>query len=153
MRIYLVRHGKAVSEAEDPSCPLSSEGREQVEKVAQFLKRMNTKVELIECSRKKRAIETAAIIAGNINAADKVVQRDGLQPTDPLAVVLEDLRSAKKNRMLVGHLPYMENMASALLVGSSSRLNLHIRPGTVVCLSGGSDFSWEIKWMVYPALL
>lgn len=153
MRIYLVRHGKAVSEAEDPSCPLSSEGREQAEKAAHFLKRMNTRVDLIECSRKKRAIETAAIISAGINAADKVVQRDGLQPNDALAVVLEDLRSAKGNRMLVGHLPYMENMASALLVGSSSRLNLHFRPATVVCLSGGGDFSWEIEYMVHPDLL
>ena len=61
MKLYLVRHGEAVCDESDPR--LSTDGRQAVEKVAEYLYRKMITVERIECSMKRRALETAEAIA------------------------------------------------------------------------------------------
>ena len=150
MRLYLVRHGDALSSSEDPGCPLSPEGREEVKKVARLLGRMKVRVGRIECSTKQRAMETAEILSRSVGAKDQVFPREGLKPGDGLGPVLQDLRGVSEDRMLVGHLPYMEYMASTLLTGSSSRLRIRFGTATVACLQGGGRHPWELLWMVTP---
>ena len=153
MKLYLVRHGEPLSRAEDPRCSLSPAGRAQVRKVAGMLVRMNVRVGLIECSTKQRAKETAEILADAIGARDRVVSRKGLAPNDSIETVQKDLMEASEDRMLVGHLPYMEATASALLGGPKSRIQVSLSPGAMLCLSGDPGVSWRLDWMVYPEML
>lgn len=153
MKVYLVRHGDALSEAEDPRRSLSPAGRAQVSKVAGVLARMRVRVGRIECSTKQRALDTAEIIAAAIDGKDRLVPREGLAPNDAIERVLKELRAAGEDRMLVGHLPYMGYMASALLGGSSSGLRFSISPATVLCLSSGTGRSFTLDWMLRPELL
>lgn len=152
MKIYLVRHGDALSESTENGRPLSPHGREQVEKVGACLARMNIEVESIECSTKLRAYETAQILARHLGSTDKVAERKGLKPNDSLGAVLSDLQEARGDRMLVGHLPYMEYMASALLVGAEARVNLAVRPATCLCFSGRFGSPFILEWMIGPDL-
>ena len=115
MRIYLVRHGSAVSEQEDPSRPLSSEGRRDIELVARTLGIMNLKVDTIFHSGKLRAEQTAQIIAGAIEVRNGVKKTSGLAPNDEPAEVLALIEAADDDIMLVGHLPHLDNLLKALV--------------------------------------
>jgi len=128
-------------------------GRAQVRKVAGMLSRMKIRVGLIECSTKQRAIQTAEILADAIGARDLVVPRQGLAPNDGIRTVQNGLMEASDDRMLVGHLPYMEAMTSALLGGPRSRIQVSFSPATMLCLSGEPGLSWRLDWMVSPELL
>jgi phosphohistidine phosphatase len=114
---------------------------------------MKIRVDRIECSTKTRAMETAEILSRSVGATAHVVPREGLKPGDSLSPVLQDLRGVTEDRMLVGHLPYMEYMASTLLAGSSSRLKIRFGTATVVCLQGGDRLPWELLWMVTPEMV
>lgn len=148
MKLYLVRHGEALTEESDPR--LSPEGREAVEKVAEYLAGRKITVDRIECSMKRRALETAETIARAVGASHKVVQREGLKPNDDIAVIMEDLRGSKGDRMLVGHMPYMAKLAAALLAGSWPGQQVEFRTATAVCLTGDGKSGWELEWKIDP---
>jgi phosphohistidine phosphatase len=111
---------------------------------------MDVKVDRIECSTKRRAFETAQILAQKLGCIDKLAERQGLKPNDPLSKVLDDLKTSSEDRMLVGHLPYMELMTSRLMAGSSGRLSIAFMPATCVCLTGRPGYPFIMEWMITP---
>ena len=54
MYVYLVQHGKAKSAEEDPNRGLSDEGRNEIQRVAEFLSELRITVSLIQHSGKTR---------------------------------------------------------------------------------------------------
>jgi len=70
MRLYLIQHGIALPESEDPQKGLSDKGVVQTQKMAEFLRRQDTKVNLIWHSKKLRAVQTAQIFSQHITAAE-----------------------------------------------------------------------------------
>ena len=53
MQIYLMQHGQALSEEIDPQRHLSPEGRAQIEKTSNALKRMGVSFDLLTFPQKK----------------------------------------------------------------------------------------------------
>ena len=66
MNIYLVRHGEAVSEKLDPKRPLTSSGREEVQRIGRLAAAKNVKVSAIFHSGILRAKQTAEILAEHL---------------------------------------------------------------------------------------
>ena len=66
MRLYLVQHGAAKSEAEDPQRGLTDEGQRTVERMADFLAALRLPLDRIEHSEKMRARQTAEILAARL---------------------------------------------------------------------------------------
>ena len=64
MALYLVQHGQSHSKDTDPAQGLTEEGRATVTRIASVAKGYNVPVACILHSGKKRARETAEIIAG-----------------------------------------------------------------------------------------
>jgi phosphohistidine phosphatase SixA len=60
MQLYLVQHGAAKSEAEDPQRSLTIEGANTVERMAKYLSSLRLHVVRIEHSGKERAGQTPA---------------------------------------------------------------------------------------------
>ena len=77
---------------------------------------IRVKVSLIRQSGKKRARQTAEILADALNPASGVAEVGGLKPLDDVAAVAAAIDAAA-NTMLVGHLPFMERMTSFLVTG------------------------------------
>jgi phosphohistidine phosphatase len=155
MRIYLVQHGEAASEEVDPRRSLTEKGVKDVEKVASFVKPLRLRVDSIWHSGKTRAVQTADILATSIILNRHLLQRSGLAPNDPVGPIVEELASFHEDLMIVGHLPFLSRLASALAAGDESREIVAFRQGGMVCLgkeaAGGSR--WKIEWMVVPDLL
>jgi broad specificity phosphatase PhoE len=87
MRVYLVRHGEAKPKEVDPERGLTAAGRREVEAVARSVAGAAAGVPRIWHSGKRRAAETAEILAQFLStpheAAPESRARQGLDPDDP----------------------------------------------------------------------
>ncbi len=149
MKLYLVRHGEAISKEIDPTRPLTEKGQNDVKKVAAFLKD-KCKVTCIRHSGKTRALQTAEILGAALNPPEGVIRVEGLAPNDPIEPLQRELSEMEGSLMVVGHLPYLAKLTPALLTGSVQNL-ITFQKGGVVCLN--RQEGWQIEWMIIPNLL
>lgn len=152
MKLYLVQHAKAASKQDDPERPLTEEGLRDIRKVAAFIKSLDLCVDYLWHSGKKRALQTAEILA-KVVRANTLAARDGLGPTDNIAALVDELASATADIMIVGHLPFLARLASVLLTGSESAQTVAFQRGGIVCMNRSDDNQWQIDWMLVPELL
>ena len=149
MPLFLVQHGKKNPEHLDPEKGLSAEGSREVERSAGVLRTHGVPVSEIWHSGKKRARQTADIIAGYLGEDVKVKEKEGLGPLDDVTSLNPD---PDKNLLMVGHLPFMERLVSSLVTGSPDHPPLvKFQNGGVVALErDGETGSWYIKWTLFP---
>ena len=153
MKLYLIQHGQAASPDVDPQRPLTEEGVRDVRKVAAFIKPLKLRVDCLWHSRKKRAVQTAEILAEVVSANEGRVERDGLAPNDDVAAVKDEIVFAQQDVMIVGHLPFVSKLASLLLTGDESAGVVAFKQGGIVVLSSSEDNHWQVDWMVIPDLI
>lgn len=150
MALYLVQHGKSYPKDQDPEQGLTPEGKAEVQRLAEVARNYGVPVRLIRHSGKKRAWETAAILAAALNPSQGVQEMAGLNPLDDVTRLASQLGSAQ-NLMLVGHLPFMERLASYLIIKDIALRVIKFQNGGIVCLDqeleGGP---WFIKWTLMP---
>ena len=149
MRLYLVRHGDAVSKDVDPERPLSETGCGQVQDVAVLLGRAGIRVSEIIHSGKRRAEETAEILAGAVKS-ERLVVAAGINPNDSTEEFSGAIDSWTDDRMVVGHDPFMSKMVSRLVAGDEDKSILKFYPAMVVCLR--REETWLIDFVISPQL-
>ena len=151
MSLLLVQHGKNNPKRLDPEKGLSPEGSKDVERSAGVLRAHGVPVSTIWHSGKKRARQTADIMAGYLGRDIAVKEREGLAPLDDVTKLDPD---PDKNIMLVGHLPFMERLVSSLLTDSPDHPPLvKFQNGGVVALDRDEKSgSWYIKWTLFPEI-
>ena len=153
MRIYLVQHGEAVPAEVDPERPLSAAGEADVRRLAAVLRRRGVGVARILHSGKRRAEQTAEVLAGALGPKLQPEARAGLNPNDSNAGVAQEAAGWEQDTMLVGHLPFMARLASRLIAGREDAGVVAFQPGSVVCLERTDQRAWTIAWMLRPELL
>ena len=151
MRLYLVQHGAAVDKDIDPQRPLSEQGVIDVKAIAGVLRHAGIRVERTWHSGKRRAEQTAEILATKVAKAAAVEPVDGISPNDPVAVFAEDADVWNQDTLVVGHLPFMARLVSLLTTGDPDQAVVSYAPGSVVCLER-RDTSWVLLWMLRPEL-
>ncbi|MGH7796854.1 MAG: phosphohistidine phosphatase SixA [Candidatus Binatia bacterium] len=149
MNLYLVRHGDAVSAAENPQRPLSSAGRQRVEQTARFAVERRIQVSAIYHSGVLRAQETAEILAEHVKPASGTAQLSGLLPEDDPVVIQAEIDGVTDSILLVGHLPFMSRLAGLLVSGDPEQAVVEFFPATMVCFSKLAA-QWEISWRIVP---
>jgi len=153
MKLYLVQHGEAKPKEEDPDRSLTDGGRQDVERVANFLKGTGAEAKRVIHSGKLRAKQTAEILKDAIAAKGKLEAHDGISPNDEPGPLAEEARKWTDDTMVVGHLPFMSRMVSLLITGEAVVPIASYDPGSVVCLDKGENGTWTICWMLRPELL
>jgi phosphohistidine phosphatase len=153
MRLYLVQHAKAAVKEVDPERSLTEQGRQEIKKVAAFVKPLNLRVDCLWHSGKTRAAQTAEVLAETIKVKEDTTAHDGLGPNDDVSALREELAATDKDVMIVGHLPFLSKLASSLSTGDESANIVAFRNGGVVCLRRGEDSRWQVDWVVTPELL
>ena len=153
MKLYLVQHAKAASKDVDPERPLTKEGRQDIQKVAKFIKPLNLSVDYLWHSTKTRAIQTAEILAEVIKINKEKIERQGLAPNDNVTAIKDELASAQQDTMIVSHMPFVSKLASLLLTDREFAGTVAFRQGGIVTLSSSEPNQWQIEWMVIPELL
>jgi phosphohistidine phosphatase len=157
MELYLVQHGDAFREQEDPERRLTAQGEETVRRVAAAAVRIGLSPSEIRHSGKRRAAQTAEILARALGRGDRIVAAPGMAPNDDVHPVAEALRNLAEPLMLVGHLPFLSRLASLLLIGDPERSLIRFANGGIVCLdqddaSGGEAATWSVAWYLHPRL-
>lgn len=131
MQLYLMQHGQAVPETENPEQPLSREGVAQIKAAAAAMKKLGIAPDLILCSPKKRSHQTAALVAEGVNYPySDIVESDTVKPSAPADETVSFLRQnpACKSVLIAGHMPSLANIAS-LLLGGDTPVQLRIENG------------------------
>ncbi len=150
MKLYLVQHGEAMSEAEDPLRGLTPKGENEIKKVAHVAKQMGLNPSKIFHSGKLRAEQTADILG---KALDRPVEATkGLAPMDDVLPWADKIDQSAEDWMLVGHLPYMEKLASFLITGDEDIRPVLFRFGAINCLEQKENKRWAIRWILTPEM-
>lgn len=153
MALYLVQHGKSLSEEQDPERGLSQEGYTDVNRIAEVARSYGVQPAAIKHSGKKRARQTAEMFAeALLGDANKTEPIAGIGPLDDVVAVANTLKTGD-NLMLVGHLPFMERLTGFLVTGSAERLVFKFQNGGIVCLDKDPDARWWfLKWTLMPRI-
>ena len=153
MKLYLVRHGQAVSSEVDPQRPLSQQGRADVEKVALFIKPLDLSVEHARHSGKLRAAQTAEILAEAVEVQKDCSPRQGLRPNDDITTIADELEAYNTDLMIVGHLPFLGYLTSLLVAGKENANVAAFDAGAIACLNRSNPGQWQIEWIITPELI
>jgi len=150
MALFLVQHGKSLPKDKDPSKGLSDEGIAETKRIADAAKGYGVHAAGIVHSGKTRARQTAEIFASALRPKDGLQESRGMNPLDNVADYAKTIDSSK-DRMLVGHLPFMEKMASHLITGATQSPVFKFQNSGIVCLDQDPDSRrWVIKWTLMP---
>jgi phosphohistidine phosphatase len=152
MDLYLVQHGEAKPEAEDPERPLTDRGVEMVRRMASWAAQVGLKVDQIRHSGKRRAQQTAHLLGERLIPSKGVIAVEGLKPNDDVGPVAEALQAEHGPVLLVGHLPFLSRLASLLVVGKPEAEIVRFQQAGIVCLVR-QEAKWSVNWVMTPGLL
>lgn len=152
MEVYLVQHGEAKPESEDPERPLTGKGRAEVESVARHVAGLGVTVARILHSGRLRAKQTAEIFAQHLVPPEGVLEQKGLGPLDDPQEAKRLIQQAKRPLMVVGHLPHLSRLTALLISGDPEKEVVRFSMGGIVYL-GKNDDGWSIGWALVPRLV
>ncbi len=152
IQLYLMQHGEARPEQEDPARPLTDRGRAEVERIARAAARLDLGLVQLFHSGKLRARQTAEIVAACLEPPPALAEMSGLGPNDDPRIAAETVAVPSGPRLFVGHLPHLSRLASQLILGDRDREVVAFRMGGLICLSHGED-GWRLAWALPPDLV
>ncbi len=152
MDLYLMQHGAATAEAENPDRPLTAEGRDDVERVATRARAAGVRADRCLHSGKLRAEQTAAILAEALESTCE--SRAGMNPGDSVAPLARRLgEQADGTVVIVGHLPFLDRLASLLVAGREDGQVLRfVNAGLVRLVPKSSGTGFAVAWVLVPDL-
>lgn len=152
MLLYLVQHGEAKREDEDPARGLTDKGFKDVARTAIYAQDLGLKVSVIHHSGKTRALQTAQILTDYLKPGKGMSQADHLAPMDDPGAWAGRIAGMHEDFMLVGHLPYMAKLAGLLLCGDKEKMPIDFKMGGIACLQRFDDNRWAVEWMIVPEM-
>jgi phosphohistidine phosphatase len=157
MRLYLIRHAHAVDADEDTERPLSPKGREQVKRLAAFLRESKTlQPEEIWHSPLLRSRQTAKLLAKKLELPAPLIEVEGLEPEDDARATVLRVKNLRRVVAIVGHEPHLSALASELVANTPKTSAFVLRKSSVLALErdrGGRGSRWVVRWQVSPELL
>ncbi len=151
MRLYLVQHGEAVPESQDPERPLSARGLRDMQKLGAFLQRAPLPGLRVLHSGKTRARESAEILAAALRALPEPYP--GIGPKDAIEPLIEAAHRWEMDTLVVGHLPFLARAVAQLVTGDLECNLVGFQPGSLVCLERDPACAWTLAWMTRPEIL
>ena len=153
MRLYLVQHGDALSKQADPQRPLSEAGRRQVAAMGRLLASAGIRPTRVVHSGKRRAQETAELLAAACAAEEAAAAMAGLGPKDPGGAARPRPRGWATDTMLVGHLPFLAGSPGVWSPATRTWRWPPSSPGRCCASSRQSSGAGRSLWMVRPELV
>jgi len=119
MNLFILRHGKAEKSSDDThdaARALTRDGKEEVKKVAQWMKKNKFRFDTIATSPLKRARGTAKIVAAVLDQKDRLVVWDELAPGGDLDTVCYHASGYGDHAsvLVIGHEPGLSMLISKI---------------------------------------
>lgn len=163
MELFILRHGEAgqrsSSMAGDRKRPLTSSGKLEISEIANALKIIDLKFDLIITSPLKRASETAMIVAKVFKIGNKVQVWNELAPEGQKTDLYRKLSELREEYvvLMVGHQPLLGHITNDIIhKGKSSPCNLLLKKGGIVrirLLRKSNAPRGELRWLLTPRIL
>lgn len=152
MALYLVQHGKALPKTEDPEKGLSAEGKAETLRIAKVANTYSVNVSEIRHSGKKRARETAEILAAEMSPENGVSVMQGVNPLDDVHAINTRI-SLEQDIMLVGHLPFLERLIGLLVCDDPDRTVFKLQNSGILCIDRVEGVGNPvIRWGLMPSV-
>jgi len=148
-----MQHGDALDKNVNALRPLSDRGRQDVQKVADFLKTKDFAVNEIWHSGKLRSRETAELLKKGACPEATLVEHRELEPEQLAKNTLKLIKKLEKDLVIVGHLPHLARLVGLLVCGDEKCEPVLFHKGSVLALERIEDVCWQICWMITPNLL
>ena len=155
MELYLVRHGLAVDLGEqgtssDAERMLTAKGEKRTRRTAKALQELKCIPAKICTSPLVRAAQTADIICRILIPKKEATPGEYLKPDASIAAGIAAIRAMRVGSViLVGHMPHLSRLASAVLTGDEAALFLDFDKSGVCCIvwegsqqKGGARLRW-----------
>jgi phosphohistidine phosphatase len=143
--------GRADAERE-----LTREGREETAAVAKALRALGCAPERIGTSPLVRARQTAEILADALDVKRELETCEFLSPGSDAEALIRWLRDVRTDSaMIVGHMPDLAHLASALLAQKAS-LDIVFKKSGVCCISfegAPTAGAGRLEWLLQPKQL
>lgn len=153
MKLYCVRHGQAEQlPNKNGERPLTKEGVEEINRVAAYLAHRDMLSVHVMHSGKLRAQQSAIILAKAVVKDHSVEVCELLRSDHPTTLLIDRIQEWHDDTLLVGHMPFMSQLVSALILGNDYPDILRFSPATVVCLERFSN-RWILDWILHPDLV
>jgi phosphohistidine phosphatase len=158
VELYLMRHGEAEGGRPDAARRLTAEGAAAVGRVAARAAAGGVRLDRVYHSGLVRARQTAEILAAPLDAAERVAERAGLTPSDPVAPLARWLLDPAMlddpgSMVLVSHLPLLDALAGRLVAGREGVPAVAFVAGLLVkLLPRPARDGYCILWALPPAL-
>ncbi len=156
MEIYLMQHGEAYAEDQDPGRSLTPQGKDQIHSSGKALRKLGVDIDLIVSSPKKRARQTAEIVAGELGYSKAIEVTETLEPLAPSeeAIAYLGVFADRRNVLLVGHLPSLGGIA-ANLMSEEGQVSVHFEMGGVCRIDVETlpTHAGDLRWVLPPAHL
>ncbi len=154
MKLYIMRHGPAEpaqSGQSDADRALTAGGRAETTAAAKGLSQLGVAPAAILTSPLKRALQTAEIVADELDLAGALSVEDELTAGTSAARIVDMIRKEQRDLLLVGHNPDFSELVSYLLT-DSEEIAIDLNTAGVVCLEfadsprhGAGTLRWYLR--------
>ena len=163
MNLYLLRHGIAEERDErrypdDSLRPLTAEGRRKMRGIAAGMRILELRFDVWLSSPYVRARQTAEIVAKEFQGRDSLELIPELTPDGSARRLMRRLvekHAAAKNILLIGHEPYLSELAGFLMTGRTGSPFALKKGG--LCLLSMKFPGWgryaTLEWLLTPRQL
>jgi phosphohistidine phosphatase len=77
---------------------------------------------------------------------------EGLNPNDDIRPWVERISAEAEDLMIVGHLPFLEKLASFLVFGNERTKAVLFRYSAIICLEKKEAGRWAVDWVLKPEM-
>jgi phosphohistidine phosphatase len=155
MMLYIMRHGLAeepTPKGDDSARKLTSKGADKIHKAAAGMRAMGLAFNVILTSPITRALETAEIVAGEMDGIKPRAIPELSTGSSPVAA-LEAMVKLKlpESVLVVGHEPTLSRLASLMLAGSAESTGIKLKQGGVIALEFPDRIergAAQLRWMM-----
>ena len=147
MKLYLMQHAFAYSSEVDQERPLSPAGIDQAKAAAKGIKRLGLTFDLIVTSPKRRAHQTAALIAEGVRFPHSdILTTEAVLPQSQPQELLEllQIELPQSNVLVVGHMPQLGELSSQLLQGGE----ILFENAGLACFEISSSHPAQLKFLL-----
>ena len=158
MNLFLLRHAKAEDHGsrlpEDNQRPLTPGGEKEMVRVAQGMRHIASRFDLILSSPSLRAKRTAEIVADAVASTRIHLSKHLLTDGDSRQLIqeLNDNYGSVKNVLLVGHEPFLSGLISLLATGGE-KLSINFKKAGLCKLKVGelrAGRCAKLEWLFEP---
>ena len=149
MKVYLVQHGEAAPEEQDPARHLTEKALQDAKCLGRALAANSLRPSEIWHSGKTRTQETAKAIAAAFEGEIPLVEKTGMAPNEHPGPLVDQL---KDDVMVVGHQPFLGKMVGRMVSGHEKAQIVNFDHLRCACLSGDGK-RWAVEWVQEARLL